>query len=121
MQADGRHPDRRTGDGAVGQFVVERARQNTRSRRLADASHPRKNPGLRDAGGFETVRDRTHHGVLADQVIEGRGTILAGKHAVGAVARRLGAEARIGLIRTVAHNAIRSAAPTRVLAVRLRE
>ena len=88
MHADGRHPDRRAGDGAVGQLVVERAREDARGRRLADAAHAGEDPGLRDAGGLERVRDRAHHGVLADQVVEGRGTILARKHAVGAVARR---------------------------------
>src|SRR5262249_19805249 len=51
------------------------------------------------------------------------GTILACEHAVGRIARRAITkdESRLGLIPGVAHNAIRSAAATRVFALRMRE
>src|SRR5262249_62345421 len=82
-----------------------------------------QDPGLRDASTLECVRDGAHHRILADQIIEGPGAILACEHAVGRIARRAIAEneSRLGLIRGVAHNAIRSAAVTRVFALRMRE
>src|SRR4029453_13912243 len=60
--------------------------------------------------------DSAHHGVLPDQIVEGRGPVLAREHAVGGIARGLIVEdkARLGPIRAVAHNAIRCAAPTRI-------
>src|SRR5262249_3831161 len=72
---------------------------------------------------LECIRDGAHHRILADQIIEGRGAILACEHAVGRIARRAIAEdeSRLGLLRGVAHNAIRSAAATRVVALRMRE
>ena len=57
-------------DRAVGQFVVERTREDARGGRLADAAHAGEDPGLRDAAGLERVRDRAHHGILADEVLE---------------------------------------------------
>src|SRR5262249_53867105 len=53
----------------------------------------------------------------------GRRTMLACEHAVGRIVRRpiIEDESRLGLVRGVAHNAIRSAAPTRVFALRIRE
>ena len=82
--------DGRPGDRAVGQFVVERARQDARGRGLADAAHAGEDPGLRDAAGLERVRERAHHGVLADQVVEGRRAVFARQHAVARRPRRRG-------------------------------
>src|SRR5262249_45608875 len=123
MHADHRHFDGRRGDGAVWQLVIERAGENARRRGLADAAHAGQDPGLRDARSLECIRDGAHHRILADQIIEGRGAILACEHAVGRIARRAIAEdeSRLGLLRGVAHNAIRSAAATRVVALRMRE
>ncbi len=83
MHAEHRHLDGRAGDRAVGQLVVQRAGQNARRRGLADAAHAGEDPGLRDAAGLEGVGHRAHHGVLADQVVEGRGPVFARQHAVG--------------------------------------
>ena len=69
------HAHRRHGDGralhrAVGQFVVQRAGEDARRRRLADAAHAGEDPGLRHAAGLERVRDRADHGLLADEIVE---------------------------------------------------
>ena len=112
MHADRWHFDCRRGDGAIGKLVVERTGEDARRRGLADAAHAGEDPGLRDASSLERIRDRAHHRILADQIIEGRGTILASEHAVGRIGRRpiVEDESRLGLVRGVAHNAIRSAA-----------
>ena len=94
VHAEHRHLDGRPGDRAVGQFVIERAREDARGRGLADAAHAGEDPGLRDAAGLERVRDRAHHGVLADQVVEGRRPVFAREHAVGAGRRRGAAPSR---------------------------
>ncbi len=83
MHAEHRHLHGRAGDRAVRQLVIERARQNARRRGLADAAHAGEDPGLRDAARLERVRDRAHHGVLADQVVERRRPVFARQHAVG--------------------------------------
>src|SRR5262249_27385217 len=90
---------------------------------LADGGEGGQDAGLRDASSLERIRDRAHHRILADQIIEGRGTILASEHAVGRIVRRpiVEDESRLGLVRGVAHNAIRSAAPTRGFALHMRE
>src|SRR6266550_4154217 len=49
---------------------------------LTDAAHAGEDPGLRDAPGLECVRDRPHHGLLADQVVEGVGPVFAREHPV---------------------------------------
>ena len=82
VDAEHRHFDGRRGDRAVRQFVIERARQNARRRGLADAAHAGENPGLRNAAGLERVRDRTHHGVLADQIVERGRPVFARQHAI---------------------------------------
>ncbi|CAM4389077.1 hypothetical protein PARU111607_16605 [Palleronia rufa] len=46
----------------------------------ADAGH---DEGLGDAVGLERVAEHPHHGVLADQIGEGLGAVLAGKDLVG--------------------------------------
>ena len=71
------------GDRAVRQLVIERARENARRRGFADAAHAGEDPGLRNAAGLERVRDRAHHGVLTDQVVEGRRPVFARQNAVG--------------------------------------
>ena len=75
-----------------GKLVVERTRQDARRRRLADAAHAGENPGLRDAAGLERVRNGAHHRILADQVVEGSGPVLARQDAVGGGGLRLVAE-----------------------------
>ncbi len=112
MDADHRHLDRRLGNGAVGKFIIESAGENARRGGLADPTHPRENPGLRNTARFECIRKRAHHRILADQIIKGRRPVFAREHAVGRVACRLIGRDEIGrgLIGAVAHNAIRSAA-----------
>ena len=83
VQSERRHVDPRPGDGTVRQFVIQRARQNARRRRLADAAHAGEHPGLRDAAGFEAVGDGAHHRILADQIGEGRWPVFARQHAIG--------------------------------------
>src|SRR5262249_55916094 len=63
-------------------LVVECAREDARRCRFADAAHPRQHIALGDAVGGERVPERRHHGVLADQSLEGGGTVLAGQHHV---------------------------------------
>ena len=65
-----------------GSCIVERARQDAGGGGLADAAHAGEHPGLRDAPGLERVRDRAHHGLLADQVVEGRRPVLARQHPI---------------------------------------
>ena len=103
------HSDGRLGDRAVGQFVIERAREDARGRGLADAAHAGEDPGLRDAATLECVRDGAHHGVLADQVVEAGRAVFARQHAIAGVLGG-GAEGRIGGFRGFAHRAIRPAA-----------
>ena len=81
-------------DRAVGQFVIQRAGEDARGRRLADAAHAGEDPGLRNAPGLERVRDGAHHRVLADQVGEGRGAVFARQHAVGRPPARAEVEVR---------------------------
>ncbi len=106
MHAKHRHMDCRArhsgAPGARGQFVIEGAGQDARRRRLADAAHPGQNIGLVDAFEVEGVRQRPDHGVLADQILEARGAVFAGKHAIGSrlcaglVLRGDGAQSRPG-------------------------
>src|SRR5215470_6692801 len=110
MDAHHRHLDRRLDDGAVGKLIVESARKNARRRGLADPAHAREDPGLRNAARLECIRKRAHHRILTDQILKGRGPILAREHAIGP-----------GLIGAVAHNAIWSAARRHVFALRMRE
>src|SRR5204862_7919143 len=85
----------------------------------ADTAHAGEDPSLRDAAGFECVRNGAHHRILADQVIEGRWAVLACEHAVGRSARRPIARHQTGpgLLGAVAHNAIPSARSTPSLRV----
>ncbi len=69
--------------GAVGQQVVEPARQDARRRRLAHAAHAGEDPGLRNAARRERVAQRAHHRVLADQVVEVLRAVFPGQHAIG--------------------------------------
>ena len=88
VHAQHRHLDGRACDRAVGQLVIERTREDARGGGLADAAHAGEDPGLRDAPGLERVRDRAHHRVLADQVVEIRRPVFARQHAVGLVRDR---------------------------------
>ena len=66
-----------------GHLVVQRAGEDARRRGLADAAHAGEDPGLRNAPGLERVRQRAHHRVLADQIVEMLRAIFARQHAVG--------------------------------------
>src|SRR5207237_3715513 len=75
--------DRRSADRAGGQLVIERARKDPRGRGLANPADPGENPGLRNAARFERIRDRAHHRVLADEIVERRRAVFARQHAIG--------------------------------------
>ena len=107
VHAQRRHGDGRLRHGTVRQFVIERARQNPRRRGLADAAHAGEDPGLRDAPRLEGVRDRAHHGVLADQVVEVRRPVLARQHAIAGTFGGIGVGRCWGL--ALAHGRIRPA------------
>ncbi len=59
-------------------LVIERARQNTCRRGLADPAHAGKHPGLCDAARLERIAQRAHHRLLADEIIEILRAIFAG-------------------------------------------
>ena len=87
VHAELRHHDGRSGDRTIGQFVIQRAGENARRRRLADAADAGQDPGLRNATGLERVRDGAHHRVLADQIVKAGRPVFAGEHAVICAAR----------------------------------
>ena len=64
-------------------LVVEGAREDARGGGLADPAHAGQHVALSYAVGGERVLERRHHGVLADQVVEGGRPVLAGQHDVG--------------------------------------
>ena len=66
-----------------GHFIIEGAGENARGRGLADAAHAGQNIGLVDAVEVEGVRQRADHRLLADQILEARGAVFAGKDAIG--------------------------------------
>jgi len=88
VNAERRHADGGRGNAAVGELVIERARQDARGRGLADTAHAGQDPGLRDAPGLERIRERAHHRVLSDQVFKVGRTVFACKHAIGAGSNR---------------------------------
>ena len=55
VHTQARHVDRR-GAGTVGTLIVQRARDDPRSRGFSDPPNTCENPGLRDATGLERVR-----------------------------------------------------------------
>ncbi len=71
----------------AGDGIIERAGEDAGGGRLADAAHAGQHVGLRDAAGAERVGERLHHRLLADQVGEGRRTVFAGEHTIGAGGR----------------------------------
>jgi hypothetical protein len=87
MPAEHRHPDGRPRHRAVGQLVVQRARQDARRGGLADPANACEDPGLRNASGLERIRDGPHHRVLSDQIVEIGRAIFPGQHAIAAAGR----------------------------------
>ena len=83
MHAGAGHVDGRRLHRAVRRLVVQGARQNPRGGGLADAADAGEDPGLRNPPGLERVRQRPHHGVLADQMLETVGAIFARQHPIG--------------------------------------
>ena len=80
VAAEHRHVER----GRLGRIglVVERAGDDARRRRLADAAHAGEHVGLRDAPRRERVAQRLDHGLLADEVVEALRPVLARQHDV---------------------------------------
>ena len=50
---------------------------------LAHPPHPGQHEGMGDPAGAEGVGQGPDHGLLADQVLEGAGPVLAGQHGIG--------------------------------------
>ena len=101
MHAEHRHVDGRALHRSVRQFVVQRAGENARGGGLADAAHAGQDPGLRNAPGFERVRNGADHGVLADQILETGGAVFARQHAIGLGRPAAAAEVETALIGAV--------------------
>jgi pyruvate/2-oxoglutarate dehydrogenase complex dihydrolipoamide acyltransferase (E2) component len=87
MRAELWHADTRAGNAWA--LVVEGPRQDARGRGLADPANAGEDPGLRNTAGIECVAQRAHHRVLADDVVEGGGSVFAREHAIAAAASRL--------------------------------
>ena len=73
--------DRRTAL-PVGADAIERARQDARRRRLADAAHAGEDEGVRDALRGDGVGERLHHRLLPDQLGEDARPVFAREHPV---------------------------------------
>ena len=67
----------------VGAEAVERAGEDARRGRLADAAHARQHEGMRDPAGPDRIGEDAHQRFLADEVGEGGGPVFAGQHPVG--------------------------------------
>ena len=71
---------------------------------------PRKHPGLGDAPGAKRVRERAHHGFLADEVVEITRAVFPGEDTVAGgivAARRFKAgERRLGFAGRICHTGI---------------
>ena len=63
--------------------AVQRARQDARGRRLADAARPGEHERLREPPALERVAQRARHRLLADDVVELLRPPLAGDDLVG--------------------------------------
>ena len=92
VPAEHGHVEGRRLDG-VG-LVVERAGDDARRRRLADAAHAGEHVGLRDAPRRERVAQRLDHRLLADEVVERLRTVFARQHDIRLSPRRLRRAAR---------------------------
>ena len=97
VHADAGHCDGRAGYGTVGKLEVQSAGKDAGSRGLAHAAHAGEDPGLRNAGGVERIRDRPHHGILPNKIIEGCRPVFACEHAVAAAGRRSTSDKETGL------------------------
>ena len=89
MNAEFGHVDRRMrhrlATARRRQLVIEGAGEDARGRGLADPAHAGQNIGLMDSLEVEGIRQRPDHGLLADQILETRGPIFAGEHAIGSL------------------------------------
>ncbi len=65
------------------------------SRCLAHTTHAGQHEGMGDAVGLESVAERAYHRILADQIGEGLGPVLAREDAVGGFGLGQGAVARL--------------------------
>ena len=84
MHTHDRHVDGRLLHGTVRKLVIEGAGKNARGRGFPDPADAGQDPGLWNAAALERVRDRAHHGVLADQVVKTCWPVFAREHAVTA-------------------------------------
>ena len=96
-------------------LVVEGAREDARGGGLADAAHAGQHVALGDAIGGERVLERRHHGVLADQALEGGRAVLARQHDIrGGLAGRLAAALAVTRALIGCRFLLRHACPTSV-------
>ena len=68
---------------AVRAEAVDRAGEDPRCRRLADAAHAGEHEGMRNSSGPDRIGENAHQRFLADKVAEGGGPVFAGQHPVG--------------------------------------
>ena len=68
---------------AVGSRIVQGPRDDPRGGGLPDAAHPGQDKGMRQAVRVYGVGQGSDHGLLADQVGEGRRPVLARQHPIG--------------------------------------
>ncbi len=101
MHARHRHMDGGPCHRAVRQLVVQRAGENPRGGRFTDPAHAGQNPGLRNPSGLERIRNRAHHRVLADQVLEAGGPVFARQHAIMLAGLGRAAEVETGLTEAI--------------------
>ena len=67
---------------AVGADTIEGTRQNPCGGRLADAANTGQEEGLGDPSALDRVPQGAHEDVLAAQLVQGLGTVLARQNAV---------------------------------------
>ena len=106
MGAEHRHVDGRPLHRTIRQLVIQGAGQDAGRGGLADAANAGEDPGLRNAAGLERIRDRAHHGLLADQIREAGGAVFARQNPVG-LGGSVGAVGRNRWGASVSHRAIR--------------
>jgi hypothetical protein len=97
VHAQIRHLDGRPLHRTVRLFIVQRAGENPRRRGFADSAYPGQDPGLRNPPGFERIRNRADHGLLADQIVKTGGAVFARQHPIGFAGLRLTAESEAAL------------------------
>ncbi len=69
---------------AVGPDAIQRAGDQPRGGRLADAAHAGQDEGMGQPSALDRIRERAHHGILAIEFGEGGRAVFAREHAIAA-------------------------------------